>query len=121
MPPDTMHRPRSSVVRDTLAMSHQDEVERVERACRRGGRNATKGNDRRGCTYKEFLACNPKEYDGKAERVKYTAVSFVVKALTWWNSEIHTRGREAVVGMSWEDFRTLIREEFYPSNEMQKL
>ncbi|GKE88942.1 hypothetical protein Tco_1566417, partial [Tanacetum coccineum] len=22
--------------------------------------NATKGNDRRGCTYKEFLACNPK-------------------------------------------------------------
>ncbi|GJY38434.1 hypothetical protein Tco_0424798 [Tanacetum coccineum] len=81
--------------------------------------NATEGNDRRGCTYKEFLACNPKEYDGKggaivytrwiekmesvhdmsgcrdSQRVKYTAGSFVGKALTWWNSEIHTRGREA--------------------------
>nr|GEX33766.1 putative reverse transcriptase domain-containing protein [Tanacetum cinerariifolium] len=26
--------------------------------------NATEGNDRKGCTYMEFLACNPKEYDG---------------------------------------------------------
>ncbi|GJV55681.1 putative reverse transcriptase domain-containing protein [Tanacetum coccineum] len=34
---------------------------------------------------------------------------------------IHTGSREAVVGMSWEDFKTLSREEFYPSNEMQKL
>ncbi|GKA52669.1 hypothetical protein Tco_0745984 [Tanacetum coccineum] len=28
-------------------------------------RNVTESNDRRVCTYKEFLACNPKEYDGK--------------------------------------------------------
>ncbi|GJY20042.1 putative reverse transcriptase domain-containing protein [Tanacetum coccineum] len=27
-------------------------------------RNVIENNDRRGCTYKEFLACNPKEYDG---------------------------------------------------------
>ncbi|GJR41099.1 reverse transcriptase domain-containing protein [Tanacetum coccineum] len=59
-----------------------------------------------GCSYKEFLACNPKEYDGKGgdvslthwikkmefvhdmsgcsidQKVKYTAGSFVSKALT---------------------------------------
>nr|GEU62556.1 reverse transcriptase domain-containing protein [Tanacetum cinerariifolium] len=82
---------------------------------------ATEGNDRRGCTYKEFLAYNLKEYEGKrgaivytrwiekmesvhdmsgcrdSQRVKYTIGSFVGKALTWWNSEICTRGREAVV------------------------
>ncbi|GKB25652.1 hypothetical protein Tco_0865053 [Tanacetum coccineum] len=69
--------------------------------------NVTKNNDRRGCTYKEFLACNPKEYDGKggaivytcwiekmesvqdmsgcrdSQKVKYIAGSFVGKALTW--------------------------------------
>nr|GEX71554.1 putative reverse transcriptase domain-containing protein [Tanacetum cinerariifolium] len=50
-------------------------------------RNVIKNNDSRVCTYKEFLACNLKEYDG----------------------------------MSWEDFKTLTREEFCPSNEMQKL
>ncbi|GJR06101.1 putative reverse transcriptase domain-containing protein [Tanacetum coccineum] len=55
------------------------------------------------------------------QKVKYTAQSFVGKALTWWNSQIHTRGRETAIGMSWEDFKTLTREEFCPSNEMQKL
>ncbi|GKB54117.1 reverse transcriptase domain-containing protein [Tanacetum coccineum] len=108
-------------------------------------RNVIADHNHRGCTYKEFLACNPKEYDGKGgvivytrwiekmesvqdmsgcrdnQKVKYTAGSFVGKALTWWNFQIHTRGREAAVGMSWEDFKTLTREEFCPSNEMQKL
>ncbi|GJU71966.1 putative reverse transcriptase domain-containing protein [Tanacetum coccineum] len=55
------------------------------------------------------------------QKVKYTASLFVSKALTWWNSLIHTRGREAAVGMSWEDFKTLTRVELCPSNEMQKL
>nr|GEU55089.1 reverse transcriptase domain-containing protein [Tanacetum cinerariifolium] len=75
----------------------------------------------RGCAYKEFLACNPKEYDGKggaivytrwiermesihdmsgcrdSQKVKYTTSSFVVKALTWCNSKIRTQGQEAAV------------------------
>ncbi|GJU09288.1 putative reverse transcriptase domain-containing protein [Tanacetum coccineum] len=108
-------------------------------------RNVIMNNNRRGCCYKEFLACNPKEYDGKGgdivytrwikkiesvqdmsgckenQKVKYTVGSFVGKDLTWWNSQIHTRSREAVVGMSWEDFKNLTREEFFPNNEMQKL
>ncbi|GJY31178.1 putative reverse transcriptase domain-containing protein [Tanacetum coccineum] len=112
---------------------------------RGGAGNATKGNDHRSCTYKKFLACNPKEYDGKgcaivytrwiekmesvhdmsgyrdSQKVKYTTGSFVGKALTGWNSKIRTQGREAAVGMSWKNFNILTREEFYPSNEMQKL
>nr|GEY52754.1 hypothetical protein [Tanacetum cinerariifolium] len=31
------------------------------------GRNVIGNNDRMGCTYKEFLSCNPKEYDVKRE------------------------------------------------------
>nr|GEU46554.1 putative reverse transcriptase domain-containing protein [Tanacetum cinerariifolium] len=50
-----------------------------------------------------------------SQRVKYTTGSFFGKALTWWNSEIHKRCREAAVGMSWEDFRTLSKEEFCQS------
>ncbi|GJY01961.1 reverse transcriptase domain-containing protein [Tanacetum coccineum] len=53
--------------------------------------------------------------------VKYTGGSFVGKDLTWWNSQIHTPSREASVGMSWEDFKNLTREEFCLVNEMQKL
>ncbi|GKE79269.1 hypothetical protein Tco_1545389, partial [Tanacetum coccineum] len=55
-----------------------------------------RGDVSRGCTYKEFLDCNPKEYDGKG-KVKYTTGSFVGKALTWWNSQIYTRGQESTI------------------------
>ncbi|GJV93055.1 putative reverse transcriptase domain-containing protein [Tanacetum coccineum] len=93
----------------------------------------------------EFLACNPKEYDGKGgvvvltcwiekiesvqdmsgccvdQKVKYTAGSFVGKALTWWNSQIRTLSQEVAVSMSWNDFKFMMIEEFCPSHEMKKL
>nr|GFD54023.1 reverse transcriptase domain-containing protein [Tanacetum cinerariifolium] len=43
------------------------------------------------------------------------------KALTWWNTQVQARGHEAAIGMSWADFKALLVEEFYPSNEMEKL
>ncbi|GJS33386.1 putative reverse transcriptase domain-containing protein [Tanacetum coccineum] len=88
--------------------------------------NVIVNGNRVGCSYKEFLACNPKEYDGKGgvvvltrwiekmenvhdmsgcsndQKVKYTASLFVGKALTWWNSQIRTLSREvanhAIIG-----------------------
>ncbi|GKF95014.1 hypothetical protein Tco_0284714, partial [Tanacetum coccineum] len=48
-----------------------------------------------------------------SQKVKYIACSFVGKALTWGNSQIRTRGREATEALS--------REEFWTSTEMQKL
>ncbi|GJT78857.1 reverse transcriptase domain-containing protein [Tanacetum coccineum] len=91
-------------------------------------------------------ACSPnKEYDGKGgaialtrwiekmenvldnsgcsenQKVKYAASSFVNKALTWWNTQIQARGREAAIGMTWNDFKALLVEEFCPSNEMERL
>ncbi|GKE13314.1 reverse transcriptase domain-containing protein [Tanacetum coccineum] len=108
------------------------------------GRNG--GNDiNNGCSYKTFLACNPRDYDGKGgavaltrwiekmeyviensgcaenQKVKYAASSFINKALTWWNTQVQARGREAAIGMSWVDFKALLVEEFCPSNEMEKL
>ncbi|GKB67230.1 hypothetical protein Tco_0928642, partial [Tanacetum coccineum] len=65
----------------------------------------------RGCTYKEFLACNPKEYDGKGGAIVYTR---------WMRRSSQFRIRVGV-GMSGEGFKTFTREEFYPSNDMQKL
>ncbi|GJY66298.1 putative reverse transcriptase domain-containing protein [Tanacetum coccineum] len=107
--------------------------------------NVLVNGNRVGCSYKEFLACNPKEYDGKGgvvvltrwiekmenvqdisgcsndQKVKYTASSFVGKALTWWNSQIRTLSREVVVSISWNDFKFMMIQEFYPSHKMQKL
>ncbi|GJZ54956.1 reverse transcriptase domain-containing protein [Tanacetum coccineum] len=108
-------------------------------------RTVNMNNGRGGCSYKEFMAYNPKYYDrkggaivctrwiekmesvqdmsryGENQKVKYTVGSFIGKALTWWNSQVQTRGREATVGMIWKDFKALMREELCLNNEMQKL
>ncbi|GKB69356.1 hypothetical protein Tco_0930768 [Tanacetum coccineum] len=34
-------------------------------------RNANVGNGRNGCSYKKFVACKPKEFDGKGGAVAY--------------------------------------------------
>ncbi|GKA82253.1 hypothetical protein Tco_0789001 [Tanacetum coccineum] len=73
-------------------------------------RNVNVGNGRNGCLYKEFMACDPKDYNGKGgsivytrwiekmesvqdmsgcgtnQKVKYTANLFIGKALTWRNT-----------------------------------
>ncbi|GJU62065.1 hypothetical protein Tco_1243900 [Tanacetum coccineum] len=81
-------------------------------------KNVLVNGNRVGCLYKEFLACNHKECNGKGgvvvltrwikkiesvqdmsncsvdQKVKYTAGLFVGKALTWWNSQICMLSRE---------------------------
>ncbi|GJZ12948.1 putative reverse transcriptase domain-containing protein [Tanacetum coccineum] len=52
---------------------------------------------------------------------KYSTSSLTGRALTWWNSEVRTRGREAVVGMTWENFKALMKGEYCPSNKMYSL
>ncbi|GKE58991.1 reverse transcriptase domain-containing protein, partial [Tanacetum coccineum] len=107
--------------------------------------NVIVNGNRVSCSYKEFLACNPKEYDSKGgtvvltqwikkmesvqvmsgcsidQKVKYTTGSFVGKALTWWNSQISTLSREVAISMLWNDFKFMMIEEFCPSHKMKKL
>ncbi|GJR75749.1 putative reverse transcriptase domain-containing protein [Tanacetum coccineum] len=54
------------------------------------------------------------------KKVKYTASSFVNKALTWWNTQVQARGC-AAASMSWTNFKAFLIEELCPSNEMKKL
>nr|GEX60300.1 hypothetical protein [Tanacetum cinerariifolium] len=77
-------------------------------------RGVNVGNGQNGCSYKEFMACNPKDYDGKGGAIVYTRWIKKTKS-------VQTRGREAVVGMTWEDFKVLMSTEFCPNNEIQML
>nr|GEU95074.1 reverse transcriptase domain-containing protein [Tanacetum cinerariifolium] len=108
-----------------------------------GGNGKNGGNN--DCTYKGFMACNPKEYDGKRgaialtrsiekmenvidssgcaenQKVKYAFSSFVNKALTWWNTQFQARDHEAAIGISLADFKASLVEEFYRFHELAKL
>ncbi|GKE26329.1 hypothetical protein Tco_1441713 [Tanacetum coccineum] len=107
------------------------------------GGNGGDGNNR--CTYKSFMSCNLREYDGKGgvvvlsrwiermetvinnsgctenQKVRYVASSLVNKALTWWNTQVQARGRKVANDMSWNDFKALLVEEFCSTNEMERL
>ncbi|GJZ94852.1 hypothetical protein Tco_0667055 [Tanacetum coccineum] len=103
------------------------------------------GGGNNGCTYKGFVACGPQDFGetGGAvvltgwiekiesvidnsgclanQRVKYAVSSFIVKALTWWNTQVQARGRDTANAMAWDDFKALITMEFCPSNEIEKI
>ncbi|GJT27235.1 putative reverse transcriptase domain-containing protein [Tanacetum coccineum] len=74
--------------------------------------NVLVNGNRVGCSYKEFLACNPKEYDGKGG---------VVVLTRWIEKMENIQDTSFAVSMSWNDFKFMIIQEFYPSHEMKKL
>ncbi|KAD6796137.1 hypothetical protein E3N88_07033 [Mikania micrantha] len=100
---------------------------------------------RQGCTYKYFASCNPPTFTGKEgaaglirwieemetklkisqcleeHKVSYAACSLKDSALTWWNTQAKTLGSATVDSMGWNDFKTLIRSEYCPITEIQKL
>nr|GEZ19846.1 reverse transcriptase domain-containing protein [Tanacetum cinerariifolium] len=106
----------------------------VNNANANGGKGGNGGNGNggnNGCSYKTLLACNPRDYDGKGDaialtrwiekmksviensgcaenqKVKYAASSFINKALTWWNTQVQARGREAAMAMTWVQFKAV--------------
>ena len=98
-----------------------------------------------GCSYKQFVACKPSEFDGskgpisvvrwlnetegvlsicecaEENKVKYSAQLFKGAALEWWNSLIETRGRIVMNSIPWSSFRELVIKKYCPSNEQEKL
>ncbi|GJT18597.1 putative reverse transcriptase domain-containing protein [Tanacetum coccineum] len=131
MPPRMRTRSASRHVAESLGGGKGERVGRGGR-----GRRPMEGNDERvddlnsqrndqepltrhvgsGCSYKEFLACNPKEYDGKGGAV----------VLTRWIEKmesVHDMSgcNPHAVSMSWNDFKFKMIQEFFPSHEMQKL
>ncbi|GJR58449.1 putative reverse transcriptase domain-containing protein [Tanacetum coccineum] len=130
--------PKCKEMEDTLSNN-------VNNANANGGNGGNRNGETNGCSYKTFLACNPRDYDGKGgavaltrwikkmesviensgcaenQKVKYAASLFINKALTWWNNQVQARGREAAIGMSWVDFKAFLMEAFCPSNKMEKL
>ncbi|GJV00782.1 hypothetical protein Tco_1330052 [Tanacetum coccineum] len=76
-------------------------------------RNVLVNGNRVGCSYKEFLACNPKEYDGKGG----------VVVLTRWMEKMESVQdmKGCSIDQKVKYTAGSFKEEFCPSHEMQKL
>ncbi|GJU03893.1 hypothetical protein Tco_1114231 [Tanacetum coccineum] len=80
----------------------------------------TINNGRGGYSYKEFMACNPKDYDGKGGAIVYTRWIEKMESVQDM-SGCEENQTVKYTASSFIDFKTLTREEFSPNNEMQKL
>ncbi|KAJ0539214.1 putative retrotransposon gag domain-containing protein [Helianthus annuus] len=97
------------------------------------------------CTFKMFMDCKPQTFSGTegavrllrwfekaksvfdmcncpaGDRVKYATGTLEDGALTWWNAQVQLLGIEVANATTWDDFKELIREEYCPRDEIQKL
>ena len=112
---------------------------------RRTNNGAGPSNNGQGCNYKTFMTCKPMEFYGtegaigllswfenvesklsitkcaEGDKVEFSAGLLQGRALTWWNNQLQTRGREAANGLSWEAFKKLLTDEYCRKDEVQKL
>ncbi|GJT87029.1 putative reverse transcriptase domain-containing protein [Tanacetum coccineum] len=99
----------------------------------------------RGCTYKEFLKCQPLKFKGtegavglaywfeKMEyvfhisncavecQVKYATCTLLSGALTWWKSHVRTVGHNATYDMPWKNLMKTMTEAYCTRSEIKKL
>ncbi|KAM0059597.1 putative nucleotidyltransferase, Ribonuclease H [Helianthus debilis subsp. tardiflorus] len=108
-------------------------------------REYTNASGAKGCTYKYFVSCKPHEFTGEkgavdcitwldemdtivdisgcAERdvVKFVSQSFKGEALAWWRALVQASGKSALYKMSWGEFIALIKENYCPQHEVEKI
>ncbi|GJZ59273.1 hypothetical protein Tco_0615089 [Tanacetum coccineum] len=76
------------------------------------------------CSYKDFVACKPKESDGKGGAVAYIRWVKKIEEIQdisdcGYNQKRSLKPRGRMTGA--EDFKALMKEKYCPSNEIQKL
>nr|XP_043639728.1 uncharacterized protein LOC122610835 [Erigeron canadensis] len=54
-------------------------------------------------------------------KVEYAASQFQKHALSWWNEQIRTRGREPANSIPWLNFKRMLMEKYCPREEVQKM
>ncbi|KAJ0511025.1 putative retrotransposon gag domain-containing protein [Helianthus annuus] len=99
----------------------------------------------KGCTYKYFVSCKPRDFtwekgandcmtwldemdtvvdiSGCADKnvVKFVSQSFKGEALAWWRSLIQATGKIPLYNLSWDQFVTLIKENYCPQHEVENI
>ncbi|KAI3784113.1 hypothetical protein L1987_43205 [Smallanthus sonchifolius] len=54
-----------------------------------------------------------------ANQVKFAARTLEVPALTWWNTQVQMLGLAMANGLPWEEFKSMMKEEYCPRDEIQ--
>nr|GEV52716.1 putative reverse transcriptase domain-containing protein [Tanacetum cinerariifolium] len=132
------------LVRDRIEVAIRAERERVRMEATRaegpaGGPAAAPMA--RECSFSGFMKCGPTQFHGtegavglvrwfekmentfeisecaEGKKVKFSTATLHGRALTWWNSQVATLGREVANGRPWTEVKQMITDEFCPTEE----
>nr|GFA00527.1 reverse transcriptase domain-containing protein [Tanacetum cinerariifolium] len=95
----------------------------------------------RECSFIRFMKCDPTQFHGtegvvrlvrwfkkmentfnisecaEGKKVKFTTSTLYGRALTWWNSQVATLGREVANERPWTEVKQMMTDEFCPTEE----
>nr|GEY26365.1 protein CTR9 homolog [Tanacetum cinerariifolium] len=136
------------LVRDGIEAAIRAERERVRMEATRAGGPAggpAAAPMARECSFTEFIKCGPTQFHGtegavglvhwfekmensfeisecvEGKKVKFATATLHGRALTWWNSQVATLGRDVANGRPWTEVKQMMTDEFYPTEEVQRL
>nr|GEZ62015.1 putative zinc finger, CCHC-type, retrotransposon Gag domain protein [Tanacetum cinerariifolium] len=99
----------------------------------------------RECSFTRFIKCGPMQFYGtegavrlvcwfekmentfeisecvEGKKVKFDTATVHGRALTWWNSQVTTLGREVANRRPWSEVKQMMSDEFCPNEEVQRL
>ncbi|GJT80713.1 reverse transcriptase domain-containing protein [Tanacetum coccineum] len=75
----------------------------------------------RGCSYKEFMNCQPTNFKGTEGAMGLTHCTLLDEALSWWNSVAQPIGIENAYKIPWVELKKMMIKQYCPRSEVQKL
>nr|GEZ00902.1 putative reverse transcriptase domain-containing protein [Tanacetum cinerariifolium] len=99
----------------------------------------------RECSFTGFMKCGPTQFHetegvvrlvrwfekientfkiskcAEGKKVKFVTATLHGRALTWWNSQVATLGREVANRRPWTEVKQMMTDEFCPTEEVQRL
>nr|GEU33974.1 putative reverse transcriptase domain-containing protein [Tanacetum cinerariifolium] len=133
-------------MRDGIEAAIRDERERVRmKATRAGGlaRGPAAAHMARECSFNGFMKCGPTQFHetevavglvrwfekmensfeisecAEGKKVMFSTVTLHGRALTWWNSQVATLGREVANERPWTEVKQMMTDEFCLTKEVQ--
>nr|GEW65730.1 putative zinc finger, CCHC-type, retrotransposon Gag domain protein [Tanacetum cinerariifolium] len=146
--PSLTQEDADQLVRDGIKAAIRAERERVRMEATRAGRPArgpATAPMAWECPFAGFINCGPTQFHGtegaiglvrwfekmentfeisecaKGKKVKFATVILHGRALTWWNSQVATLGREVENGRPWAEVKQMMTNKFCPTEEVQRL
>nr|GEX57103.1 hypothetical protein [Tanacetum cinerariifolium]GEX83084.1 hypothetical protein [Tanacetum cinerariifolium]GEY99384.1 hypothetical protein [Tanacetum cinerariifolium] len=136
------------LVQDGIAAAIRDERERVRREATKAkgpARGLVTEPIAQECSFAGFMKCSPTQFHrtegavglvrwfekientfemsecAEVRKVKFATATLHGRALTWWNSQVATLGREVANARSWAEVKQMMTDEFCPTKEVPRL